>query len=275
LCHVSTINIRSYKPSLGHYPRLFYLGTACVRPAKSIMIESFKLTGGEREIMAELVIVRHGESTANRDNTYTGWSDVPLTDVGLQQAHHAGKRLREAGLQFGAVHTSVLKRAIVTANVILDEIDQLWLPEYKTWRLNERHYGALRGQNKDETRRLYGKAQVQQWRRSFETVPPLLQSTELSHDRRYTKYGPAVEPRGESLKMAYDRIMPYWIDVIAPRLLAGENQLIVAHGSTLRALIKYLEQISDTGIDGVEVANGVPIQYHLDRQLHVLGKDEI
>jgi len=139
----------------------------------------------------------------------------------------------------------------------------------------EHHYGALRGQNKDETRRLYGKAQVQQWRRSFYTVPPLLAPAELSNDRRYTKYGPAVEPRGESLKMAYDRIMPYWIDTIAPRLLDGQNQLIVAHGSTLRALIKYLEQISDTGIDGVEVANGVPIQYHLDDQLRVIGKDEL
>ncbi|MFC6164430.1 2,3-diphosphoglycerate-dependent phosphoglycerate mutase [Lactiplantibacillus dongliensis] len=225
--------------------------------------------------MTELVIVRHGESTANRDNTYTGWSDVPLTDVGVGQAHHAGKRLREAGIQFGAVHTSVLKRAVVTANIILDEIDQLWLPEYKTWRLNERHYGALRGQNKDETRQIYGKAQVQQWRRSFYTVPPLLAPTDLSHDRRYMKYGPNVEPRGESLKMAYDRIMPYWIDVIAPRLLAGENQLIVAHGSTLRALIKYLEHISDTGIDGVEVANGVPICYDLDDQLRIRSKTEI
>ncbi|ETY75202.1 2,3-bisphosphoglycerate-dependent phosphoglycerate mutase [Lactiplantibacillus fabifermentans] len=225
--------------------------------------------------MTELVIVRHGESTANRDNTYTGWSDVPLTDVGVAQAQHAGKRLREAGITFDAVHTSVLKRAIVTANIILNEIDQLWLPEYKTWRLNERHYGALRGQNKDETRRLYGKAQVQQWRRSFYTVPPLLDPSELSNDRRYTKYGPAVEPRAESLKMAYDRIMPYWIDVVAPQLLAGHNQLIVAHGSTLRALIKYLEHISDAGIDGVEVANGVPIRYRLDDQLRVIGKDEL
>ncbi|WP_047998918.1 2,3-bisphosphoglycerate-dependent phosphoglycerate mutase [Lactiplantibacillus herbarum] len=224
--------------------------------------------------MTELVLVRHGESTANRDNTYTGWSDVPLTSVGLAQAHHAGQRLRETGLQFGAVHTSVLKRAIVTANVMLAEIDQLWLPEYKTWRLNERHYGALRGQNKEVTREQYGKSQVQQWRRSFYTVPPLLEPSELGHDRRYTKYDATIEPRAESLKMAYDRIMPYWTDMIAPRLLAGENQLVVAHGSTLRALIKYLEQISDTGIDGVEVANGVPICYHLDQHLRVTGKDE-
>lgn len=224
--------------------------------------------------MTELVLVRHGESTANRDNTYTGWSDVPLTTVGIAQAHHAGKRLRETGLQFSAVHTSVLKRAIVTANIMLDEIDQAWIPEYKTWRLNERHYGALRGQNKDATRQEYGKAQVQQWRRSFYTVPPLLTRDELGHDRRYTKYDAAIEPRGESLKMAYDRIMPYWTDAIAPRLLDGQNQLVVAHGSTLRAMIKYLEHISDTGIDGVEVANGVPICYHLDRNLRVTGKEE-
>lgn len=224
--------------------------------------------------MTELVLVRHGESTANRDNTYTGWSDVPLTDVGVMQAHHAGKRLRETGIQFGAVHTSVLKRAIVTANIMLDEINQTWLPEYKTWRLNERHYGALRGQNKDATRQEYGKAQVQKWRRSFYTVPPLLTAAELDHDRRYMKYGPNIEPRGESLKMAYDRIMPYWIDMIAPRLLDGQNQLVVAHGSTLRAMIKYLEQISDAGIDGVEVANGVPICYHLDDHLNITGKEE-
>lgn len=225
--------------------------------------------------MTELVLVRHGESTANRDNTYTGWSDVPLTVTGIAQAKTAGQQLRAAGIQFDAVHTSVLKRAIVTANLILDEIDQLWLPEYKTWRLNERHYGALRGQNKDATRQIYGKAQVQQWRRSFYTVPPLLAPEDLSHDRRYTEYGQAVEPRGESLKMAYDRIMPYWIDVVAPQLLAGHNQLIVAHGSTLRALIKYLEHISDTGIDGVEVGNGAPIRYRFDDQLNVIDKTEL
>ena len=157
---------------------------------------------------------------------------------------------------------------------MLDDIDQAWLPEYRTWRLNERHYGALRGQNKDVTRQEYGKAQVQQWRRSFYTVPPLLAPSELGHDRRYTKYDPAIEPRAESLKMAYDRIMPYWIDAIAPRLRDGQNQLVVAHGSTLRAMIKYLENISDTGIDGVEVANGVPICYHLDANLRVTGKEE-
>ncbi|MFB9768275.1 2,3-bisphosphoglycerate-dependent phosphoglycerate mutase [Lactiplantibacillus modestisalitolerans] len=225
--------------------------------------------------MTELVLVRHGESTANRDNTYTGWSDVPLTATGIAQAHAAGQRLRATGIQFGAVHTSVLKRAIVTANILMAEIDQAWLPEYKTWRLNERHYGALRGQNKDATRREYGKAQVQQWRRSFYTVPPLLAPSELAHDRRYLKYGPGIEPRGESLKMAYDRILPYWTDRIAPQLLAGHNQLIVAHGSTLRALIKYLEHISDQGIDGVEVANGVPICYQLDERLRVVKKERV
>ncbi|AVK61885.1 phosphoglycerate mutase [Lactobacillus sp. CBA3605] len=225
--------------------------------------------------MTELVIVRHGESTANRDNTYTGWSDVPLTPVGIAQARQAGQRIQAAGIQFEAVHTSVLQRAIVTANLILAEINQLWLPEYKSWRLNERHYGALRGQNKDTTRQLYGKAQVQQWRRSFYTVPPLLAPSQLSHDRRYTTNGPAVEPQAESLQMAYERIMPYWIDQVAPQLLAGKNQLIVAHGSTLRALIKYLEHISDTGIDGVEVANGVPICYQLDDRLNIVNKTEL
>lgn len=223
--------------------------------------------------MAKLVLIRHGESTANRDNVYTGWSDVPLTERGIQQAHEAGKLLAKAGINFTAVHTSMLQRAIVTANIVVDELGQSWLPITKTWRLNERHYGALRGQNKDVTRQIYGKHQVALWRRSFDAVPPLL--NQADHDRRYRMYGILHESLGESLHMAYDRLLPYWVDQIAPRLIQGENQLVVAHGSSLRALIKYLEQISDQGIDGVEVENGEPIVYEMDHHLNIVQKTKM
>ncbi|GEL90010.1 2,3-bisphosphoglycerate-dependent phosphoglycerate mutase [Pediococcus parvulus] len=220
--------------------------------------------------MTDLVLLRHGQSVANRDNVYTGWSDVPLTEQGRQEAHQAGNLILQTGIQFEDVHTSMLKRAITTADIVMDEMHQNWLPIHKTWRLNERHYGALRGQNKDETRKTYGVHQVALWRRSFKAVPPLLATTES--DRRYVELGD-VEPRGESLEMAYNRLLPYWMDKIAPKLLEGKNQLVVAHGSTLRALIKYLEQISDEGIDGVEVANGEPIIYQFDEELNIISKE--
>ncbi|WP_056989409.1 2,3-bisphosphoglycerate-dependent phosphoglycerate mutase [Lacticaseibacillus camelliae] len=221
--------------------------------------------------MVKLVLIRHGESAANFSNTYTGWSDVPLTPLGVHQAHDAGQALAKLALPFSHVHTSVLKRAIQTAYVVQDEIGQNWLPITKSWRLNERHYGALRGLNKDKTRELFGKAQVARWRRGFCARPPLLAQPRRS--RAYQSFPVTIIPRGESLKDAERRLIPYWLDEIAPRLLAGENQLVVAHGSTLRALIKYLEQISDTGIDRVEVANAQPIIYTLDAQLNILAKD--
>lgn len=178
-------------------------------------------------MVAQLVLVRHGESTANRDNEFTGWTDVPLTSKGQQQARQVGQILAQYQLQFDDVHTSYLQRAIVTGNIILDEMNQAWVPMHKTWRLNERHYGALRGLNKDAARQKYGVEAV-----------------------------------------ASDRLLPYWRQVVAPALRAGRHQLIVAHGSTLRALIKYLEQISDEAIDGLEIANGDPIFYQVDAQLH-------
>ena len=216
--------------------------------------------------MAKLILIRHGESAANRDNVYTGWTDVPLTRRGIKQAHDAGKAIRKLNINFSSVHTSMLKRAITTADIIMDEIHQNYLPLYKTWRLNERHYGALRGQNKDETRKIYGKKQVALWRRSFDAVPPLLSKVEPK--RKYTVNG-IKEPLGESLHMAYNRLVPYWVDHIAPELIEGHNQLVVAHGSSLRALIKYLENVSDQGIDGVEVYNGQPIIYDLDDKLRI------
>ncbi|MCH5464879.1 2,3-bisphosphoglycerate-dependent phosphoglycerate mutase [Levilactobacillus tujiorum] len=220
--------------------------------------------------MATLVILRHGESVANRDNIFTGWNDVLLTAKGRQQAQAAGKLVAQTGLQFGAVHTSMLQRAIVTSNIVLEAIDQLYIPEYKSWRLNERHYGALRGKNKAKVREQVGDEQIKIWRRSFKTVPPLLDH--LVQDHRYDRFGPHIEPLGESLEMAYHRLMPYWVDQIAPRLLDGHNQLVVAHGSTLRALIKYLDGVADEDISRVEVANGEPIQYDFDDRLNVRRK---
>ncbi|MBW1606010.1 2,3-diphosphoglycerate-dependent phosphoglycerate mutase [Lactobacillus sp. Sy-1] len=219
--------------------------------------------------MVLLTLMRHGESLANANNVFTGWNDVPLTDNGIAQAHVAGQKIRATGTLFSDVHTSFLIRAIDTTNIVLDEIEQAFIDEHKSWRLNERHYGALRGQNKQAVKQRVGEAQFVQWRRSFDAVPPLLKQRD--HDYRYERLG-VLEPLGESLKMAYERIMPYWVDSIAPRLLDNHNQLVIAHGSTLRALIKYLERIDDQSIDKVEVLNGAPIQYELDGQLNIVNK---
>lgn len=215
-------------------------------------------------MVAQLVLVRHGESTANRDNEFTGWTDVPLTLRGRQQAKKVGDILANHQLLFDDVHTSYLQRAITTANIILLEMNQSWVPVHKTWRLNERHYGALRGLNKDAARLKYGVDAVALWRRSYTAVPPLLGETRS--DRRYPN---AIEPQGESLKMASERLLPYWLTVILPGLRAGRNQLVVAHGSTLRALIKYLEEIADADIDGLEIGNGEPICYTFNDQLQL------
>lgn len=220
--------------------------------------------------MVKLVLLRHGESTANEANIYTGWSDVPLTIKGCEQAKVAGKKLKEENITFTKAHTSLLERAIKTGMIVLDEINQSWIPLEKTWRLNERHYGALRGLNKEFTKRKYGNHQVALWRRSFDTVPPILD--ERIEEPKYKKYPSTIIPRAESLKDAYNRILPYWVDEIAPELLHGNNQIVIAHGSTLRAMIKYIENISDEGIDGVEVANAEPIIYELDNKLRVISK---
>ncbi|GKT04256.1 2,3-bisphosphoglycerate-dependent phosphoglycerate mutase [Furfurilactobacillus entadae] len=222
--------------------------------------------------MAELVIVRHGESTANRDQIYTGWTDVELTATGREQAHEAGQLVAKTGVAFTDVHTSVLKRAIETTHIVLDECHQLWVPEHKDWRLNERHYGALRGRNKEQTRQEFGVDQVALWRRSYTEVPPLLAQPEHIGDRKYASLPRSAMTRGESLKMASARLLPVWIDTIAPALLTGHNQLIVAHGSTLRALIKYLENVSDEDISRVEVPNAQPIHYTFDSQLRIVKK---
>ncbi|KRM95931.1 2,3-bisphosphoglycerate-dependent phosphoglycerate mutase [Liquorilactobacillus aquaticus DSM 21051] len=220
--------------------------------------------------MVKLVLLRHGQSQANQTNTYTGWTDSLLTEEGAKEAKKAGELLKKEKIFFSTVHTSFLVRAIKTANIVLSTISQTAVPIRKNWRLNERHYGALRGINKDLSRQIYGKHQVALWRRSYDAIPPLMDHPD--YDRRYDRYSNDILPLGESLKMASERIIPYWLDNIAPQLLHGENQLVVAHGSTLRALIKYIEEISDEKIDGVEVENAVPIVYELDHKLRVTSK---
>ena len=218
---------------------------------------------------ATLVIVRHGQSQANQDNVFTGWSDVPLTPLGVKQGKLVGKHSARLALNFNDVHVSYMQRAIVTADLILEAIDQLWIPIHKTWRLNERHYGALSGLNKDAVKKEVGAATLHRWRRGFVERPPMLKNR--GHERRYDRLG-VKEPLSESLQMTQERLLPYWQDQIAPRLLDGKNQLIVAHGSSLRALIKYLDGIADDQIDHVEVPNGEPILYRFDDHLNVIEK---
>lgn len=220
--------------------------------------------------MTKLVMVRHGQSQANLDNRFTGWSDVPLTAKGIAQGKEVGAELAAREFSFTDVHTSYMKRAIMTADYILEALDQLYLPIHKTWRLNERHYGALSGLNKEAVKREVGEQQLHAWRRGFFAVPPQL--AHPAHDWRYDRLG-VKEPLAESLEMCLERILPYWQDQVAPRLLAGHDQLIVAHGSTLRALVKYIEGISDDQIDQVEVLNGQPIVYQFDDHLVPVHKE--
>ncbi|MHA5173277.1 2,3-bisphosphoglycerate-dependent phosphoglycerate mutase [Oenococcus oeni] len=222
--------------------------------------------------MSKLVLIRHGESTANHDNIFTGWTDVPLTEKGISQAHIAGKQLSHSGIDFDIVYTSMLQRAIVTSYIILNEINQAWLPIVKSWRLNERHYGALRGLNKAETAQKYGDTQVREWRRSYTTVPPLLGHEESSE--RYLKLGIKV-PLGESAEMSWKRVQPFWEDQIAKQLRSEKNVLLVAHGSSIRVLLKFLDRISDDNFMKVEVGNGEPIIYNFDQQLKVISKSNL
>lgn len=220
----------------------------------------------------KLVLVRHGQSEWNLENKFTGWVDVDLSEKGYAEAKHAGQILRDHGLEFDKAYTSVLKRAIKTLNIILEETDQLWLPTVKSWRLNERHYGALQGLNKAETAEKYGDEKVHIWRRSYDTLPPLMnENDELSqiNDRRYLK---DVVPMAENLKITLERVMPIWQDQIEPDLRAGKNIIIAAHGNSLRALTKHLEGISDEDIMGLEIPTGSPIIYELDHDLKVIDK---
>ena len=220
--------------------------------------------------MHELVLIRHGESTWNLENRFTGWADVPLTDTGVAQARQAGQLLREGGFEFDIAYTSVLKRALWTLWHCLDEMDRTWLPVVNDWRLNERHYGALQGLNKAETARQYGDAQVLVWRRSYDTPPPALDlgdARNVRDDKRYARLRPEQIPLSECLKDTVERVMPFWNEVLAPAILAGQRVVVAAHGNSIRALVKYLDNVSDTDIVGLNIPNGIPLVYELDAQL--------
>jgi len=212
-----------------------------------------------------LVLVRHGQSEWNLENRFTGWVDVALTPKGLEEAHEAGRRLKKAGYHFDELHTSYLKRAIKTAWIVLEELDQLWIPQFASWKLNERHYGALQGLNKAETAAKYGDEQVKLWRRSYDVLPPEGgDNSLLEKDRRYKS---VKLPRGEALKQTVERVMPYWDERLAPSLRAGKNVLVVAHGNSLRALVKHISGMSDQDIVGFEFETGVPLVCELDSNL--------
>ncbi|MHA3065337.1 2,3-diphosphoglycerate-dependent phosphoglycerate mutase [Lacticaseibacillus saniviri] len=228
--------------------------------------------------MAKLVLIRHGQSEWNLSNQFTGWVDVNLSEQGVEEAKAAGRKLKEAGLQFDQAYTSVLTRAIKTLHFALEESDQLWIPETKTWRLNERHYGALQGQNKAEAAEKWGDDQVHIWRRSYDVLPPLLSADDegsAAKDRRYANLDPRIIPGGENLKITLERVIPFWEDHIAPDLLAGKNVIIAAHGNSLRALTKYIENISDEDIINLEMATGEPVVYDFDEKLNVTSKEKL
>lgn len=225
--------------------------------------------------MYKLVFVRHGQSEWNLKNLFTGWTDVDLSEEGVRQAKEAGAKIKAAGIKFDLAFTSVLKRAIKTCHYALEESDQLWVPEIKSWRLNERHYGALQGLNKAETAKKYGDEQVHVWRRSYDVLPPALDKdaeTSSFHDRRYASLPEEVIPQHESLKVTLERVMPFWEDQIAPAIKAGKTVLVAAHGNSLRALAKHLEKISDADIMGLEIPTGQPLVYELDENLDVLKR---
>lgn len=219
----------------------------------------------------KLVLLRHGESEANFQNYWTGWLDAALTEKGMQQATEAGRKMNEQGLVFDIVYTSVLKRAIKTSQLALEEMNQLYLPVQKTWRLNERHYGALVGKNKTEMKKEYGEEQVKKWRRGYREVPPLV--SENHFDRRYDSLDPRLLSHGESLEMTVERVVPLWQDELAPHLLGGKNVLVVGHGNSLRALTKYLEDVPENQLDTIDILNAQPIQYTLNKELEILGKE--
>jgi len=225
--------------------------------------------------MTKLVLIRHGESTWNKENRFTGWTDVELSDKGRQEAREGGEVLKKEGYTFDVAYTSVLKRAIRTLWTVLDEMDLMWIPVYRTWRLNERHYGALQGLNKAETAAKFGEDQVKIWRRSYDIPPPALTADDErypGHDPRYRSLSPQELPLTECLKDTVARFLPYWHETIAPAVRAGQKVLIAAHGNSLRALIKYLDNVSEADIVELNVPTGMPLVYELDDELKPLNR---
>jgi 2,3-bisphosphoglycerate-dependent phosphoglycerate mutase len=222
------------------------------------------------ETKIKLVLLRHGESVWNRENRFTGWTDVDLSDRGLVEARQAGALLKAGCYTFDIAYTSVLKRAIRTLWIVLDELDLMWIPVERSWRLNERHYGALQGLNKAETASRYGEAQVHVWRRSYDIRPPALTKDDLrypGHDPRYKALQPSDLPLTECLKDTVARFLPYWQATVSPVVRAGRAAIIVAHGNSLRALVKYLDEISDSDIVDLNIPTGIPLVYELDTDL--------
>jgi 2,3-bisphosphoglycerate-dependent phosphoglycerate mutase len=217
--------------------------------------------------MAKLVLLRHGESTWNRENRFTGWTDVDLAPSGIEEARNAARQLRSGGYEFDIAYTSVLKRAIRTLWIALDELDRLWLPVEKSWRLNERHYGALQGLNKAEMAAKFGEAQVLTWRRSYDIPPPELGPTDERYEGNDPRYAGVSVPRTECLKDTVARVLPYWNGSIAPAVRAGKRVLIAAHGNSLRALVKHLDGIGEAEIVGLNIPTGIPLVYELDERL--------
>ena len=219
--------------------------------------------------MHKLVLIRHGQSQWNLDNRFSGWADVDLTAQGMEEAREAGRLLKEAGYSFDVAHTSVLKRAVRTLWGVQDEMGLMWIPVVTDWRLNERHYGALTGLNKAETAAKFGEDQVKVWRRSYDIPPPALEraDNESVQDPRYAGLDASVIPDTECLKDTVARVLPYWNEQIAPAILSGQRVLIAAHGNSIRALVKYLDGIADEAIVGVNIPNGIPLVYELDKDL--------
>ena len=225
--------------------------------------------------MHKLVLLRHGESQWNQENRFTGWVDVPLSDKGIEEAHAAARLIDAEGLRFDVAFTSVLRRAIKTLHIVLEDLEQLWVPEHKSWRVNERMYGALQGLNKAETAARHGEAQVKIWRRSYDTPPPPLSQEDPSwpgRDPRYAGLRPEELPAAECLKDTVARFLPYWEDTIAPAIRAGKRVILVAHGNSLRALVKHLSGISDEEIVELNIPTGVPLLYELDADLRPIGR---
>jgi 2,3-bisphosphoglycerate-dependent phosphoglycerate mutase len=225
--------------------------------------------------MHRLVLLRHGESTWNKENRFTGWTDVDLSEKGRDEAREAGRLMAAERFEFDVAHTSVLTRAIRTLWIALDEMDMMWIPVHNSWRLNERHYGALQGLNKAETAAEHGEAQVQIWRRSYDIPPPPITAEDPahpSHDRRYASLAPGEVPLAESLKDTGARFLPYWRSTIARDIKAGKHVLIAAHGNSLRALVKFLDHVPDEEIVGLNIPTGIPLVYLLNENLEPLQK---
>src|SRR5512138_2284524 len=223
--------------------------------------------------MYKLVLVRHGQSTWNLENRFTGWTDVSLTEQGKAEAHEAGKLLREGGYVFDVAYTSVLRRAIQTLWIVLQEMNLEWIPVTNAWQLNERHYGGLQGLNKAETAQKFGDAQVKIWRRSYDVPPPALELNDERHPRfdpRYASLTPAQLPATESLKITLERVLPYWHSTLSPVIKFGQRVVIAAHGNSIRALVKYLDNISDAEITELNIPTGLPLVYELDDDLKPL-----